>query len=303
MPLSVGIAGFHAQSQGAEHVFRVLQFVGELLEFQQGIDPGEEFFGEDGFVEEIVGPSLDAAQLVGAVSQTGDHDDRNEARVPVLLQLMAQFVTRFTRQYDVQQNQARGLALDLRLGLFRAGGDAHVQTAQAQQLLHQRGVVGIVLHYEDVRLLARGPAPAASRHDQLPFQGRGPGFAVCILSVSCGGSPQGVGFWAMEKLRLLTISIILSLAAVPAEAAPHAVLFGNPMTVPMFLGASQTQSLQMTIRTLSVDGHLREFTTGEPHNISNTLFVVRKAYRVNDWLPEDQEKAEVAPPGSRTAHE
>lgn len=107
----------------------------------------------------------------------------------------------------------------------------------------------------------------------------------------------------MGNLRLLTISIILSLAAVPAEAAPHAVLFGNPMTVPMFLGASQTQSLQMTIRTLSVDGHLREFTTGEPHNISNTLFVVRKAFRVNDWLPEDQEKAEVAPPGRRTAHE
>ena len=33
---------------------------------------------------------------------------------------------------------------------------------------------------------------------------------------------------------------------------------------------------------------MREFTTGEPHDVTERLFVVRRAYRLNDWLPSDK---------------
>ena len=36
-----------------------------------------------------------------------------------------------------------------------------------------------------------------------------------------------------------------------------------------------------------VDAKLREFTMGEPHDVTDRIFVVRRAYRVNDWLPDD----------------
>lgn len=37
-----------------------------------------------------------------------------------------------------------------------------------------------------------------------------------------------------------------------------------------------------------VDTRLKEFTIGDPHDITDRLFVIRKAYRLNDWLPEDE---------------
>jgi hypothetical protein len=39
-----------------------------------------------------------------------------------------------------------------------------------------------------------------------------------------------------------------------------------------------------------VDGKLREFTLGEAHDVTDGAFVVRRAYRINDYLPEDQKK-------------
>src|SRR5262249_41035566 len=42
--------------------------------------------------------------------------------------------------------------------------------------------------------------------------------------------------------------------------------------------------------SLYVDGKLRDFTTGDPHDVTDTTFVVRRAYRINDYLPEDEKK-------------
>jgi hypothetical protein len=36
-----------------------------------------------------------------------------------------------------------------------------------------------------------------------------------------------------------------------------------------------------------VDGRLREYTLGPPHEITDQLCVVRRAFRVNDSLPQD----------------
>ncbi len=76
-----------------------------------------------------------------------------------------------------------------------------------------------------------------------------------------------------------------------AEAAkPHAITFGKPMTVKFFVGPTETNTVEMKIRPLYVDNRLKEFTTGEPHEVTDRLFVVRQVYRLNDRLPSEQKK-------------
>ena len=91
----------------------------------------------------------------------------------------------------------------------------------------------------------------------------------------------------MRRACLITVACLA--LAVIAAAAPrlHVLSFGKWMPVKLFLGPNEDKSLDIRIRSLFVDGHLREFTTGDPHDITERVFVVRRAYRVNDWLPSD----------------
>ena len=84
------------------------------------------------------------------------------------------------------------------------------------------------------------------------------------------------------------IGTCLALAVI-ASAAPrqHVLSFGKWMPVKLFLGPGETKSVDIKIRSLYVDGRLREFTTGDPRDITERVFVVRRAYRLNDWLPSD----------------
>ncbi len=78
--------------------------------------------------------------------------------------------------------------------------------------------------------------------------------------------------------------------AIAAAAAPrqHVISFGKWMPVKLFIGPNEDKTLEIKIRSLNVDGRLREFTTGEPHDVTERTFVVRRAYRLNDWLPSDE---------------
>ena len=60
----IGIAALHAQAQRAQHRLRCFQFVGELLELEQRLDPGKQFLGENRLVQKVVGARLDSPQLV-----------------------------------------------------------------------------------------------------------------------------------------------------------------------------------------------------------------------------------------------
>lgn len=88
----------------------------------------------------------------------------------------------------------------------------------------------------------------------------------------------------MRAIIPLVIAVSLSAAA----ANPHVIAFGKPLPVKMFIGPDVQKSMDMTIRSLYVDGNLKEFTIGDPHDITDRVFVVRRAYRVNDWLPQDE---------------
>jgi len=91
----------------------------------------------------------------------------------------------------------------------------------------------------------------------------------------------------MRNFSLLLL--LLTLAPHPLQAArkPHTVAFGKWQTIKLLDDATPKD---LKIRPLYVDEKLKEFTTGAPHEITDHLFVVRRAYRVNDSLPAEESK-------------
>lgn len=72
-----------------------------------------------------------------------------------------------------------------------------------------------------------------------------------------------------------------------ATPKPRVITFGKTLTVKLFIGPTEDKTMDIKVRGLYVDGNLKEFTTGETHEITDRVFVIRKAYRLNDNLPED----------------
>lgn len=89
----------------------------------------------------------------------------------------------------------------------------------------------------------------------------------------------------------LRLSLCLLLAAAAfALQKPKVITFGKPYTVKLFIGPDEDNTVPMKIRSLAVDGRIREFTTGEPHDITDRIFAVRRAFRLNNTLPADESK-------------
>lgn len=88
---------------------------------------------------------------------------------------------------------------------------------------------------------------------------------------------------------LALFAIILVMPAV-AVSKPHVVTLGKPTPVKLFIGPSEDKMMDVTVRALTVDGKVKEFTTGATHDVTDREFVVRRAYRINDALPEDAGK-------------
>ncbi len=62
------------------------------------------------------------------------------------------------------------------------------------------------------------------------------------------------------------------------------------MPVKLFIGPTEDKTVPMQVRPLYVDTKLKEFTTGDPHDVTDQLFVVRRVFRINDTLPTDDKK-------------
>ncbi|MBZ5492392.1 MAG: hypothetical protein LAO76_15800 [Acidobacteriia bacterium] len=89
----------------------------------------------------------------------------------------------------------------------------------------------------------------------------------------------------MRPLCIFISSLLLSSSSFAAPKA-HTVVLGQWRTVEVRTEAGEKQPLR--VRELLIDGHLREFTTGATHEVTDRLFVVRRAYRINDALPEEK---------------
>ena len=85
--------------------------------------------------------------------------------------------------------------------------------------------------------------------------------------------------------------ILLVICLLPGIASgapkPHVLSFGKWTTVKWFIGPAQDKPLDLKIRALYVDGRLKEFTLGIPHDVTDRLLVVHRAFRLNDALPEE----------------
>jgi hypothetical protein len=87
------------------------------------------------------------------------------------------------------------------------------------------------------------------------------------------------------------LHVFLSLALLTAPLAgatkPHVISFGKWTAIKWFVGPDESNGMNLKVRALFVDGHLKEFTLGIPHEVTDRLLVVRRVFRVNDILPEE----------------
>jgi hypothetical protein len=101
---------------------------------------------------------------------------------------------------------------------------------------------------------------------------------------------------ARNGVVALLFCIVLLANAGAAPPKVHVITFGKWMAVPWVTGFGTDdrtsdkkgdKPLILKIRALVVDGRVKEYTLGAPHEVTDRLFVVRRVFRVNDGLPED----------------
>lgn len=89
------------------------------------------------------------------------------------------------------------------------------------------------------------------------------------------------------------ISLTLVLLVLGGQAAisarSHTVVFGAWVKVRLFVGSDTEKVQEIKVRSLNIDGRSREFTIGESHDVTDKLFVVRRAYRINDAITAQPE--------------
>jgi hypothetical protein len=97
--------------------------------------------------------------------------------------------------------------------------------------------------------------------------------------------------------RIAVLAMAAALAAFSAVAATpqhkgHLVVLGATRKVPYSkagdpAGAAQAET-ELKVRALLVDGAVKEWTTGEAHDVTDHSFVVRRVIKINDNLPADK---------------
>jgi len=100
----------------------------------------------------------------------------------------------------------------------------------------------------------------------------------------------------MARIVQFRIQIVLPLlilvvhsSAVATVTKPHSIAFGKWITVQWSpeSGTGDDKPLTLKVRPLLVDARVKEFTLGPAHDVTDRLFVVRRAFRVNDSLPQE----------------
>jgi len=103
----------------------------------------------------------------------------------------------------------------------------------------------------------------------------------------------------MRISKLLLASTLIALPAAAGPRKPHTVVLAAARKVPYDkvgdpAGAAIDET-SLRIRALLVDGVIKEWTTGDAHDVTDRSFVVRRVLRINDALPSD------LPTGPQTA--
>jgi hypothetical protein len=99
-----------------------------------------------------------------------------------------------------------------------------------------------------------------------------------------------------KSVRLVILAVgFLAIFGLRLQAAPrkvHTVVLSAPKRVPYSQAGdpagAQAGEDALKIRALLVDGVLKEWTTGDAHDVTDRSFAVRRGIRINDTLPGDK---------------
>lgn len=98
-------------------------------------------------------------------------------------------------------------------------------------------------------------------------------------------------FSCLVAATAVVVLAVPSLAAVPKR---HSVVLGVAKKVPYSRAGDPAGAIagetELKIRALVVDAHVKEWTTGEAHDVTDRSFVVRRAVRLNNSLPGDKQE-------------
>jgi hypothetical protein len=94
------------------------------------------------------------------------------------------------------------------------------------------------------------------------------------------------------QIRRAFLLLSLGLSAFAATPKPHTVTLGPSKRVPYTPpeaspDAQGEDATSLRIRPLLVDGHQKEWTVGELHEVTDRTFVIRRALHINDALPSE----------------
>ena len=88
----------------------------------------------------------------------------------------------------------------------------------------------------------------------------------------------------MRKHNSIVIVLIFFATLQSFGAAKvHVIAFGKWTTVK----SAESDPQEMKVRGLFVDSRLKEYSVGLPHEVTDRSFVVRRAFRLNDALPQE----------------
>ncbi len=95
--------------------------------------------------------------------------------------------------------------------------------------------------------------------------------------------------WNWSSVLSRWVVCFLALSPLAAAAVKvHVITYGKWMSVQWLAGYGDSDKpLAIKIRPLVVDGRVKEYVLGLPHDVTDRLFAVRRVFRVNDGLPED----------------
>ena len=110
--------------------------------------------------------------------------------------------------------------------------------------------------------------------------------------------------------RFAMLAFVAAFAALPAAPATrkvHTVVLAAARRVHYSKAGDPAGAVQgeedLKIRALLVDGLVREWTTGEAHDVTDRSFVVRRVIKLNDALPSDKTGASDKPAqGEKQSH-
>lgn len=92
----------------------------------------------------------------------------------------------------------------------------------------------------------------------------------------------------MGRCWNLSICILLLHFNAFAASKPHVVSLGRWTSISVRSEDREKQPTVIKVRALYVDGHVKEFTFGGVHDVTDRTFVVQRIYRINNSLPQQE---------------